>query len=155
MTIDAFHRRAPEIVVEHVAPGGLADHIPVPHNRRYVVVYEVTVERVEIAADRDERDRRVDAPSWRFVRLSSAASAASVSLNRRLTEARGAVVPPSHIVAGCSITTHGISSRSFVRANAKRDHCHVVASRFRAPLLSAARLIVLPGVTALLVTGVS
>lgn len=81
MTIDALHRCTPEIVVEHAAPRRLADHVPVPHYRRYVIVHEVAVERIEITADRDERDRRVDAPSRWFVRLSLVASATAVSLD--------------------------------------------------------------------------
>lgn len=103
MTIDALHRRTPEIVVEHAAPRGLADHVPVPHHRRYVVVHEVAVERIEITADRDERDRRVDAPSRWLVRLSLVASAAAASLDRRCL-AEATVVPSPHAAARrCSV----------------------------------------------------
>lgn len=103
MTIDALHRRAPEIVVEHAAPRCLANHIPVPHHRRYIVVHEVAVERIEIATDRDEGDRRVDAPSGWLVRLSTIASAPPASLGRRLTETRGTVVPSLHVTRRCLI----------------------------------------------------
>lgn len=81
MTVDAFHRRTPKIVIEYAAPRRLADHVPVPHYRRYVIVHEIAVERIEITADRDERDCRVDAPSWWLVRFSLVASTAAASLD--------------------------------------------------------------------------
>lgn len=117
MTVDALHRRAPEIVVEHTAPRGLADHIPVPHHRRYVVVHEVAIERVQIATDGDERDGYVDAPSGRLVRLSLVAAAASVPLGR-LAEARGRrpVVPSSH-VARRSLRHHARDELFFSRSS--------------------------------------
>lgn len=102
VTIDAFHRRTPEVVVEHAAPGRLADHVPVPHHRRYVVVHEVAVERIEITADRDERDRRVDAPPRWLVRLSLVASAAAAFLHRRRL-AEATVVPSPHAAWRCSV----------------------------------------------------
>lgn len=108
MTIDALHWRTPEIVVEHAAPRRLADHVPVPHHRWYVIVHKVAVERIEITADRDKRDRRVDAPSRWLVRLSLVTSAATAPLDRRcLAEAGGTVVPSPHAAWRCSVSRTG------------------------------------------------
>lgn len=128
MTIDALHRRAPEIIVEHAAPRRLADHIPVPHHRRYIVVHEVAVERIEIATDRDERDRRVDAPSGWLVRLSPVASAAPASLGRRLTEAGGTVVPSPHVTRRCLIPRTR-QALTFVLNREARSAITVIKSR--------------------------
>lgn len=102
MTIDAFHRRAPEVIVEHATPRCLADHVPVPHHRRYIIVYEVAVECIEIATNRDEGNSRVDAPSRWLVRFSPVASTAPASL-WRLTEAGGTVIPSLHVIQRCLI----------------------------------------------------
>lgn len=118
MTVDTLHGRTPEIVVEHAAPRRLADHIPVPHHRRYVVVHEVAIERVEITTDRDERDRRVDAPPGWLARLGVVTTYASVPLGR-LTEAGSAVVPSPHVA---NSSTHHAPRQilTFVRESATR-----------------------------------
>lgn len=155
VAIDAFHRRAPEIVVEHAAPRRLTDHIPVSHHRRYVVVHKVAIERVQITTDRDERDRHVDAPARWLVRLSPVATGASVPLGR-LAEARGAYVVTSSHVAWHSLRHHArdeLFSRTSADLTRAFTRMKPRPCLFGAPL-SAAPLIA-PGMTALIALVIS
>lgn len=102
MTIDTLHRSAPEIIIEHAAPRCLTDHISVFHYRRYVIVHEVAVERIKIAADRDKRNRCIYTPSGR---LGLITSAASVSFDR-LAEIRRTVVPSPHVIYALLDVSH-------------------------------------------------
>lgn len=150
MAIDALHRRAPKIIVEDAAPRRFTDHIPVPHYRWYVVVHEVAIERVQVTTDRDERDRHVDAPARWLVCLSLVATAASVPLGR-LAEARGTVVPSSH-VAWHLLRHHALDELfSGSSADLPRAFTRMKPRSFFRAALSAAPLIA-PDMTALIAT---
>lgn len=69
MAVNVAHRRAPKIVLQEGGQRGLGEHVLVPHHRGYIVVHEITTQRVQVTGDSDQSDRRVNAPHGRFAPL--------------------------------------------------------------------------------------
>lgn len=77
MAVNVAHRRAPKIVLQEGGQRGLSEHVLVPHHRGYIVVHEITTQRVQVTGDSDQSDRRVNAPYGRFAPLRIVASAST------------------------------------------------------------------------------